>query len=142
VSALFVPDFLILALNRGSQKASFINPLKQIQIMKKFIILPLIVLFCSLSTMVNAATITLVPLSNITGTADIDANNNVTLSIDGSYITQIIYFSDVPYPRYWYESVPNLGYYVFNSQQAHTLVVNYYNYVTAQYGTANYLITY
>ncbi|WP_295125296.1 hypothetical protein [uncultured Chitinophaga sp.] len=110
--------------------------------MKKFIFLPLLVLLCSFSMMANAATITPAPTSTVNGTADIDANNDITLSLNGAYITQIIYFSDVPYPRYWYESVPNYGYYVFNSQHAHTLVVNYYDYTISQYGVATYLITY
>lgn len=111
--------------------------------MKKIIIASLVVLFCSVSMSLKAATITLM-IGEAPGysTASIDASNNITLTSSSGYITQIIYFSNVPYPRYWYESVPNLGWYTFSSQSAYTIVVQWWNYETSQVMGTTYNITY
>lgn len=111
--------------------------------MKKLIISSLLVLCCCVTMAVKAATITLMigtPPPNTT--AEIDINNNITLYSTSGYITQIIYFSNVPYPRYWYESVPNLGWYTFPAQSAYTIVVQWYNYNTNETLGATYNITY
>lgn len=112
--------------------------------MKKLITLPLLVLFCCISIAVNAASITLSSGSSAPtySSAYIDQNNDIHLSAGGNYyIDQVILFSDVPTPHYWYETAGG-GAYSTASQGAHRIIVWYREYNTSTLMVAVYDITY
>ncbi|UYQ91739.1 hypothetical protein MKQ68_16755 [Chitinophaga horti] len=111
--------------------------------MKKAILLPLLVLCCSFSMAVKAASIALyggTPPPNTTVT--IDAYNNVTITGPWNAYIQRIDFYRNSAPTYYPVAIPGYTQYTFNSDNAYMISVGW-SYSEYPYNfSAHYYITY